>query len=740
MPKDDSQRPPRASSARSSPSRPAQKPAVAKPASVPAPPPRNPGPAKSFTPPPEAEIQFGRDICGDLAAAEAREWLVTNGIGGYASGTVAGCATRRYHGLLVAALQPPVGRTVLFTGLDELARYGGNAYSLGTQRWASGCVDQQGLRWLQSFHLEGMNPVWSYAFADALVEKRVWMRFGENTTYVQYTLVHGSLPLSLECKALVNYRDFHSLTHAGDWRMDIGAVPHGVAITAFAGAQTFFLRSPEASCEPRGEWYRDYFFPAERERGLDATGDNLFAALFRCELSPGQSMTLVCSTAPDALLDAETVRAEQANHDVKLLQAWQIANSGGAGEPAPNQSTLAVALDDAPAWLWQLVLAADQFIVKRALPPEEPAPASQAAAGSDGRTVIAGYHWFADWGRDTMIALPGLTLVTGRAEVARQILLAFARYVDGGMLPNNFPDAAGAPQYNTVDAALWYFEASRQYFAATHDRETLQQLYPVLAGMIEAHVAGTRYNIHVDPADGLLYAGGPGVQLTWMDAKVGDWVVTPRTGKPVEINALWINALATMSEFSRALAAPSTRWDSLAAQATGSFAKFWNASRDCCYDVIDAPGIAKDAALRPNQIFAVALPVSPLSPDQQKSVVDVCARQLLTSHGLRSLAQGEPGYQGHYGGDPRSRDGAYHQGTVWGWLLGPFALAHFRVYQNRNAALRLLDPLGRQVCSYGLGTVGEIFDGDEPCDPRGCIAQAWSVAELLRAWHAVVRR
>jgi predicted glycogen debranching enzyme len=268
---------------------------------------------------------------------------------------------------------------------------------------------------------------------------------------------------------------------------------------------------------------------------------------------------------------------------------------------------------------------------------------------------------------------------------------------------------------------------------------TLQQLFPVLAGIVAAHLAGTRYNIHVDPADGLLYAGGPGVQLTWMDAKVGDWVVTPRTGKPVEVNALWINALATMQEFCRVLAKPPGEFEKLAAHATSSFARFWNESRGCCYDVIDAPGIGNDVALRPNQIFAVSLPVSPLSPEQRKRVVDVCAQQLLTSHGLRSLARGEPGYQGHYGGDQRSRDGAYHQGTVWGWLLAPFVLAHLRVYQDRAAALRLLDPLGRQIYTYGLGTIGEIFDGDEPCTPRGCIAQAWSVAELLRAWH-VIRR
>ncbi len=376
-----------------------------------------------------------------------------------------------------------------------------------------------------------------------------------------------------------------------------------------------------------------------------------------------------------------------------------------------------------PEWLQQLVLAADQFIVKRAIP-DEP----------DGRSVIAGYHWFGDWGRDTMIALPGLTLTTGRPEVARQILLAFAKYVDAGMLPNNFPDAGGKPEYNSVDAALWYFEAVRQYFAATRDVQTLQTLFPALARMIDAHVKGTRYQIHVDPSDGLLYAGEPDVQVTWMDAKIGDWVVTPRTGKAVEINALWINALETMMQFAQVLKISSDGYQIVSSQAKTGFQRFWNAERKCCYDVIDAPGLGNDALLRPNQILAVSLPVSPLRLEQQKAVVDVCAAQLLTPYGLRSLAPGEAGYQGCYSGGPRERDGAYHQGTVWVWLLGPFVLAHHRVYADGVAAMRFLEPLGAAIQRYGLGTLGEIFDGDAPFAPKGCIAQAWSVGEVLRAW------
>jgi predicted glycogen debranching enzyme len=660
----------------------------------------------------QAKIRFGREICGDLAAAESREWLVTNGIGGYASGTIAGSQTRRYHGLLVAALQPPLGRTQLVSAIDEIVHYAGADFSLATHRWASGAVDPKGFLLIEDFHLEGSTPVWTYALADALLEKRVWMHQTENSTYIQYTLLRGSGPLELEMKAFVNYRDFHSLTHAGDWRMNIAPVEQGIKVQAFDGATPFYLKSSSATCEPRHEWYLGCYFAEETERGLEDREDRLFAVLFRAKLKVGSSVTLVATIESTALVDGETARAERANHDVKLFHEWQAKNEALA--------------EEAPSWLWQLVLAADQFIVKRSLP-EEP----------DGHSIIAGYHWFGDWGRDTMIALPGLTLTTGRADVARQILLAFSRYVDAGMLPNNFPDAGGNPEYNTVDAALWFFEAIRQYVAATQDTATLQKLFPVLALMIDSHIAGTRYNIHVDPADGLLYAGGPGVQLTWMDAKIGGWVVTPRTGKPVEINALWINALETMAGFARLLAKPSDAYEGHAAKAKNSFQKFWNAGRNCCFDVIDSPDVGTDASLRPNQIFAVSLPVSPLTQQQRGAIVDICARHLLTSHGLRSLAPGEPGYSGRYGGSPRDRDAAYHQGTVWGWLLGPFALAHYRVYHDCKAALRFLEPLGRQIYASGLGTLSEIFDGHTPFNPRGCIAQAWTVAEVLRAWQEI---
>ena len=672
-----------------------------------------PAPARSLPNSAAAEsgsVEFGREICGTLEIGEQREWLVTNGIGGFASGTVAGNLTRRYHGLLMAALQPPLGRTLLVSKFDEIATYGGASYPLGANRWAGGFVDPVGYRYIEQFRLEGTTPVWVYACGDALLEKRIWMQHGANTTYVRYQLLRASAPMDLEIKAFVNYRDYHSTTHAGDWRMDVQPLLGGLRIRAFDGAVPFYLLSDSATAEPAHDWYRDYYLALAHYRGLDDLEDHLHAGTFRAKLEPGQSVTLALSTDEWPDMNARTAQEALSQREQKLLEHWIAAHPQAAM--------------DSPAWVRQLVLAADQFVVARPL-----------ADDPEACSVIAGYHWFGDWGRDTMIALPGLALATGRPDVARRILLTFARFVDRGMLPNVFPDAGQTPEYNTVDATLWFFQAVSDYFATTHDLPFLQQVYPTLADIIDAHVVGTRYNIHVDPDDGLLYAGEPGVQLTWMDAKVGDWVVTPRIGKPVEVNALWYNALTNMARFAPQVIRSSATYQRMAERALGSFQRFWNESRQACFDVIGGPE-GDDPALRPNQIFGVSLPESPLTPEQQKAVVDCCARHLLTSHGLRSLAAQEQSYTGHYGGSPRSRDAAYHMGTVWGWLLGPFVLAHLRVYRNPAVAQTFLESVGHQMRSHGLGTIAEIFDGDAPHTPRGCIAQAWSVAEILRAWTA----
>ncbi len=657
-------------------------------------------------------IDFGRDICGDLAAAEAREWLVSNGLGGFACGTLAGTLTRRYHGLLVAALPPPANRTLLVSKIDEVVEYDGQSYALGSNRWAGGAIDPAGFVHIERFHMEGTVPVWTFACADAQMEKRIWMQHGANTTFVQYRVVRARRPLSLAAKILVNHRGYHDLTHAPEAPMDVQRVEGGLRVQAFAEALPIYLRSAEAAVELARVWYRRYELAEERARGLDYQEDHFHAGTFRAELGAGNSMTLVASTDPAASLDGKAALEARSARDHSLLERCAQSHPQAA---------------DWPAWIKQLILAADQFIIARPLPdlPE-------------GFSVIAGYPWFGDWGRDTLIALPGLLLATGRAEIAAGVLRTYARFVDGGMLPNRLPEAGEAPEYNTVDAALWFFAAARRYYAATHDLSLVREIFPVLAQMIEAYTRGTRYNIRVDRADGLLYAGELGVQLTWMDARVEGRVVTPRMGKPVEVNALWLNALATQTIFAEALGESTSPYSDLAAQARQSFTRFWNADSNCCFDVIDGPD-GNDPSVRPNQILAVALEECALSPEQQLAVVNVSASELLTSFGLRSLSPRDPQYCGHYQGDARHRDGAYHQGTAWGWLIGPFIDASLRVTNDPDQARSFLAPFENHLKIHGVGTASEIFDGDPPFTPQGCFAQAWTVAEVLRAWAATGR-
>ena len=648
-------------------------------------------------------IDFGRDVCGDAAVSGRKEWLVTNGLGGFASGTVAGMLTRRYQGLLIAALQPPLGRTLLVAKLDETATYLEDDFLLFANRWADGTLDPKGFHHIERFHLEGTTPVWTFALADARLEKRVWMQQGANTTYVQYRVRRASAPLALCAKALINYRDYHGATRDG-WDMAVEAVAHGLRVTAFAGATPFYLLSARAECVPRHEWRRNFALSVEQYRGFDGLEDHLHAADFTATLQPGELLTLVFSTDAEPDLDGDTAYAHRQQRERSLI----------ANTPSDSRA--------------QLSLAADQFIVDR---PTRDDPG--------GKSIIAGYPWFGDWGRDTMIALPGLTLATGRFDIAGGILRTFARFVDQGMLPNRFPDEGETPEYNTVDATLWYFEALRAYHVASGDDDLVQELMPVLRDIIDWHMRGTRYSIHVDPSDGLLYAGEPGVQLTWMDAKVGEWVVTPRIGKPVEVNALWYNTLRIMESF-LPMTGSHPGLQGMAERVKTSFGRFWNAAGSCCYDVIDGPTPSgQDTSLRPNQLFAVSLPHSPLDPEQQRSIVDRCARYLLTSHGLRSLAPNDSAYIGHYGGDLHQRDAAYHQGTVWGWLIGPFVSAHLRVYRDPAQARGFLAPLLKQLEDHGLGSLSEIFDGDAPFTPRGCIAQAWSVAEMLRALDEIAQ-
>lgn len=639
------------------------------------------------------KISFGKLSLSD---AESREWLVTNGIGGYGSGTLSGILTRRYHGMLVAALDPPLGRTLLGSKCDEIIHCEGKEYVLSSDRWHSGELSPEGYRYIESFWFEGSIPVWRYTIGNALLEKRIWMEPKANTTYIQYHLSKAPLPIEISLKMMVNYRSYHQTTHAGNWHFDITAIPTGLKVEAFQGATPFYILSDRAKGVLKNEWYHGYFLKEEQERGLDCSEDHLHAGTFVSSLKEGESLTLVFTTEESADLDGNASLARRKK-----------------GESANDNKK--------PFWIRQLLLAAEAFIVDRS---------------PGGKTIIAGYHWFGDWGRDTMISLPGLTITTGRSDVAKTILQTFAKFVDQGMLPNRFPDGGNPPEYNSVDASLWYFLAISSYYHATKDKDLVKEIFPVLSGMIDWFLKGTRYQIHVDAKDGLLHAGEKGVQLTWMDAKVGDFVVTPRIGKPIEVNALWVNALKIMGDFSRLLHQPSEMFDSASEKATIGFQRFWNEQARYCYDVIDGPE-GDDLTLRPNQVFAVSLPFSPFPIDKQKAIVEILGSKLLTPRGLRSLSPEDSRYRGRYRGSPSERDGVYHQGTVWGYLLGPYSIAHFKVFNDKEAALKILEPMSDHLLEAGIGTCSEIFDGNPPFTPRGCIAQAWSVAEIIRAWHHI---
>lgn len=657
-------------------------------------------------------VRFGREILGDLEVAEQREWLVTNGIGGYGSGTIAGSITRGYHGLLVAAVSPPTDRRVMLVKLDETLTYRAIDYDVATNRWVSGAVAPNGCVNIESFEVEGSVPLWRLACADALIEKRVWMKQGANTTFIAYTVVSAVEAVSFSIRALVDNRVFHNTGEVA-WPAQVTAIPSGVRVVSGGdGARPLVIMASDGQATVTDELFQGFYLPQEAARGLNANDTHVHAATFTASVAPGATLTLLGS-AEDAPAFEDDALAQRRDRDRTLIAGWQGGAAPGAGEPAP--------------WIQTLVLAADQFVVDR---PTATQPA--------GKTVIAGYHWFDDWGRDTMISLPGLALVTGHADIAATILRTFGEFVSQGMLPNRFPDAGDTPAYNTIDATLWYFQAIRAHHEATGDDGLLRDLWPTLQEIITWHIQGTRYDIKVDPADGLLRGGVPGVQLTWMDAIVGTDVITPRIGKPVEVNALWYNALLAMVAFAAALGEPADTYQTAAGAALKGFDRFWNPATGYCFDVLDAPD-GNEPALRPNQLLAVSLPESPLAPDRQRAVLDACARALVGSRGLRSLAGSEPGYQGFYGGDQAHRDGAYHEGTVWAWLIGPFVDAHLRVYGDPGAAGRYLEPFADHLSAAGLGTVSEIFDGDAPFDPKGCIAQAWSVGEILRAVATLAR-
>ncbi len=628
-----------------------------------------------------------------------REWLVTNGLGGYASGTVATFATRRYHGLLVAALPAPLGRTMLLAHLAEVVRLpDGRSFPL--------------LGRLAEFRLELGLPVWHYEIEGVGIECRVWMEHGQNTVFTSYVRVGGVAPVEVEVEPWIRFRPHdaeldlpagrtYALQVVGD-RYEISSEGYPPLRMGLDGPPSLFTTDQKR--------LRDVQYVLERARGYDAVGELYSPGFFRFSLSAGSAVTFFASAEPWSALDparrAAALTTEQQRRRRLLAAADPSAREGLAAH---------------------LVLAADQFLVTPA------GRAEDAAVRADACTVIAGYHWFTDWGRDTMISLEGLTLVTGRTSEARAILRTFADAERDGLIPNLFPEHGQGGLYHTADATLWFFHAIDRYVGATGDREMLRLLLPKLVDIIDRHVAGTRFSIHMAP-DGLLSQGALGYALTWMDAKLGDLVITPRRGKAVEINALWYNALTLLGDWLEAergaeAAAPYREY---ARRARSSFnERFWYDAGGYLYDVVDGDR-GDDASFRPNQILAVSLPHAVLDASRWRGVLERVQTRLLTPCGLRSLAPGHPDYCPKYFGDLRARDMAYHQGTVWAWLLGPFIDASMKVLGHAGDVRAFLEGFAHHLTEAGVGSISEIFDAESPFTPRGCIAQAWSVAEVLR--------
>ena len=652
---------------------------------------------------------------GDSADLLNREWLVTNGLGGYASGTLRGIATRRHHGLFIPDLPAPLGRTMMLPRVDESVEVGGRWVLLGGAEYNDGRIEGEGHRYLKEFRREGHTPVWLFDIEGCRLEKRVVMPYGYNTVYLEYLLLTGG-PLRLQWRPfVVHHRHDAPAESARDRRARL-AVKDGRYEVQW-GDETPGMNlaiRPQAGIFVAEDRSDEVYYRVEKDRGYPYV-ENLFSpGYFSLHLETRQAVTCTASTEPWESLekDASVIRGAERGRLERLLGRAPIQAQRGIGP--------------------YLVLAADQFIVVPASRVNTEAPAR--VSGNDVRTVIAGYHWFTDWGRDTMISLEGLALCTGRHEEAKAILRTFSKYVKDGLIPNLFPEGQRSALYHTVDATLWYFHALDRYEQTTQDRETLALLFPVLASILEHHVRGTHFGIGVDNRDGLLRAGAEGYQLTWMDAKCDGWVVTPRRGKPVEIQALWYNALRLMAEWADTLGQRPNRWAALAQRTFESFnARFWYEPGRYLYDVIDGER-GDDVSLRPNQIFAVSLRFPILAQERWRAVVDTVSTSLVTPVGLRSLAPGHPDYKPAYDGDLRARDAAYHQGTVWAWLIGHYIDAWLKVHGDKQKARTMLTGFEEHVREAGVGTISEIFDGEAPYAARGCIAQAWSVAEELRAY------
>ncbi len=667
-------------------------------------------------------LQSGWRRGESLDALIIREWLVTNGLGGYVSGTIGGACTRRFHGYLIAALPAPRGRTMMLNHLEEsIEGPDGMCWKLSADEHGGGKeVDFPERDFLEEFVLENGLPIWRYSKGGIRIEKRVVMPHLQNTAYIVYRLLEGPPGLHLKLRFALHFRPHEGLLTEEVSKTWSVQVSDGRAVEinddrGFPPLRLLVLGST-VKLERDIENFPHVLYRIERSRGYEYEGKLWSPGVIHIELNPGEQCGLVASVEPWNVVNAlsyDDAAAAEADRRAKLLS---IARA-----------------NDRDDFYRQLVLAADQFIIQ---PHTRAADEARArAAGDEPRTVIAGYDWFTDWGRDTMISLEGLTLVTGRNREAGNLLRTFASYIRDGLIPNMFPEGERGGLYHTADATMWFFHAVWRYLHRTDDRETVRALIPKLIDIIDHHIRGTSFNIHVDPADGLLAQGAEGYQLTWMDAKVDGWVVTPRRGKAVEINALYYNALRILEQLllRENDQANANRMNEYATRARKSFnEKFWYSDGQYLYDVIDP----QDTAFRPNQLFALSLDFPVLDETRWPRIVDVVRQKLLTPLGLRSLSPDHADYKKYYDGDLRARDAAYHQGTVWGWLIGPFIDAWLKVHPNdREGALRDLSAFRSHLGDACIGTISEVFDAEPPYLPRGCVAQAWSVAEVLRCLH-----
>jgi len=628
---------------------------------------------------------------------EGSEWLETNGLGGWAGSTLSGCNTRRYHGLLVAATKPPTERTVLVNKLDEIIVLNDEWFQLGTNKYRE-ALSPQGYVHITEFKKEFF-PEFTFEVNGVIIRKTVVMMHGENTTVIIYNVVQAPSTFTFKLLPLISGRDYHSLHKANDVFDPTCTFENGIFKTQpYTDSPEIFISIPNASLRKDPNWFYQFDYVIERYRGMESEEDLFNHGTFSLLLNEGDSFGVVLSTEDPSGRNPFDLYEQERQRRIGLLNGRSVNST-----------------------IEQLTLSANQFVVQRS---------------ESLKTVIAGYHWFTDWGRDTMIALPGLCLTTGRFDDARRILKAFAESVQNGMLPNRFKDGDEAPEYNNVDGTLWYFVAVYRYLQTTQDRNfVLNEILPVLKNIIDHHFKGTLYNIKVDE-DGLLYAGEVGQQLTWMDAKIGDWVVTPRMGKPVEIQALWYNTLKIYAHLLDINNQPQDSWSmgEAAQKVQDTFlSRFWNQDGGYLFDLIDEND-QPNASIRPNQLFAISLPFQLVEGDKAQAVFNTVEEHLYTPVGLRSLSPQDHNYYGIYQGDWRRRDASYHQGTVWSWLLGPYVDVMMRVSGDHAHRLsqKVIYNFGYHLEESCIGSVSEIFDGDAPHHPRGCVAQAWGVAEVLR--------